>query len=482
MLLALPDDVLFSVQSFLTVRAGMRVVQACRHLSGKLKQPYPVARLLLGVYGKPLVMYRAFTECTMLLTGEVAKCLYGMGAGLPRFLVQLILKEAQTSGAQRTHPVIPSVSPGLYAFVVQLGYEKYGDMVDFFGNDQVLFKRLVSGSSEDALDPEIRSLICDYGFIPTQSLRISEVSDQATYAVSKMDSELFDVMLRQNGLQITSEVDAGVMRRVLSTPFSVETLQFYLERGFSLHPQVVKVGLRRCDANSLSALRHFIDTQSLQHLALEVLQEAFGREFDFSAILVNFLIRQFEFKEDDVGQALLIRDEAYQPQSMGPRTNCYYQANPGQAWRWILRTYGPVHWFTRSCFFDSVLRVSSNDSSCLDFIAAGVPISPDFLPAVMRACESDKSNQALLLEQLREHFSSQILGSASTMISFERTIWTNVFAEWMRQEEEEEKATPRVGKLKMLAPPRTPRQLWVDEMRRLHGVLEVRNRKGKSCK
>ncbi|KAJ3214718.1 hypothetical protein HDU67_001309 [Dinochytrium kinnereticum] len=330
----------------------------------------------------------------------------------------MIMHDAPHSMSSTPNRDPPPMSPGFYAFIVRAGYEKYGDDVEFFGNDQTLFRVVVSAGDERIVGEMIRA----YGFVPIESSRVPEL----TYAVSEISPELFDTLLKTNGLQITSSVNTGVMRRVLSTPFTISTLTFYLSRGFTLVPKVIKVGLRRCDVNALNVLRHFVSEDELNRLAREVLREVFGCEFDFSAILVSFLIRQFGIMEEDVGDALLTKkgDVTVAGLPFSVRTNCFNQSNPGQAWRWVLRTYGPTHWFTQACFYDSILRITQNSNACLDFIASGSQISPDSIPVIMAICEVVREpNQALLLQQLREHFSMQIGGGAAGMKGFERSVW-----------------------------------------------------------
>ncbi|KAI8852212.1 hypothetical protein BC829DRAFT_83393 [Chytridium lagenaria] len=473
MLTDLPEDILFNVFSWLPVHSAYRFKQSCHRLHAVLEQPYPTAKLLMNLYGSPLVLFHAYTDHNAVFTAGVAKLLYAMGAGLPRFFIQTVIQDAPTGcsiGPRRPNDTSKKISAGLYAFIVQMGHEKYKDKVDFFGSDQAIVKKLVQNTSDESWATKMEELICEYGFVPLQSPRQPEI----TFAVSKLRPELFDILIKQNGLQITDGVNLGVMRRVLSTSFTIDGLSFYLSRGFKLVPQVTKVGLRRCDLNALSALRHFIPDEDLRILGKEVLRESFGCEFDFSAILVMFLIRNFDLKEDDVGQALLTNDTIVDAEhNFGVRTRCFHQTNPGQAWRWVLRTYGTTHMFTTACFYDSIIRISMNDNSCLDFTAAGVQLSPDFIPVIMKVSEGVKANQALLLDQLREHFGKQIWEGVRKMGAFEKVSWLNVLREWSGNEGVVAVRSSKWGQ----SAPESPRQFWIDDMRRLLGVVELRSRK-----
>ncbi|KAI9355907.1 hypothetical protein DFJ73DRAFT_758764 [Zopfochytrium polystomum] len=450
-----------------TVPAFTRVCRICLVVS---KDPYARAELLLREYGAPLALYRAFSHSRSALTGDTGRALLRMGAGLPRFLVQNVVQEcaqeavssssresSQASGRRPLHP-------DTFAFFVQAGFEKYGNDMNYTGNDTSAFMKAMRNGA--AGETEVRELITKFAWIPTRPEIVSEVC----HHVSGLSMDLFDHLREQNGLTLSVDAVDGILRRVISgATLTHRILRPYLDRGLQLSSRTIKIGLRKCDAETLDVLRDVMGDSGWDDIvacAEDVLKETMEAEFTFSAGLARFLISGFDFGEEQVARALLMdsswgtqptwsesaqrgtrslpvsppstplefisgavhtfsllhqahqnghplrrtnsaspplppRDaapidsppalpprEAPRPSTQrnavpipyltyplnlylsrppdAPLTRCYNQAYPAQAWRWILRNYGPQHRLTVACLTDAIKKLAYHgDSTCL---------------------------------------------------------------------------------------------------------------------
>lgn len=270
----------------------------------------------------------------------------------------------------------------------------------------------------DGDQEQIRQLIVDYGFTPLKSL--IPHSEEAIYRLSKIDMALIDHLINHNGWD-PQPVNEGVMRRLVTdSELSPDLLGSYLDRGFKLTPQAIKAALRKCDQETLTALKKYVPEDELNKMVYEIFADNLAPDFNFSVGLVTFLKNHFEIPDDVVEKALLedqcrgemvpgsldaepipaialvaegssptqsvpvpIRTSSLPPIPLmipTPITRCFRQVKPGVAWRWVLRTYGPTHRFSQCCFDDTLLRLSQTDGGTRptthDFLAAGVQFHP----------------------------------------------------------------------------------------------------------
>ncbi|KAJ3191169.1 Transient receptor putative cation channel sub V member 6 [Irineochytrium annulatum] len=361
------------------------------------------------------------------------------------------------------------------------------DPAEFTGDDSVRFKKLMTEAFTPRVEAELRRLIIDFGFVPVRPEHAAEV----VHRVSRINLDLLDHMIIRNGLQVTAAVSDGVMRRLLSGSFDDALLQPYFDRGFVLSATTIKIGLRRCDLEALRTIRSHIPERELRISAEEVLAETFDVEFGFSAGLVDFLIHNFSFTEDNVAAALLRsatdedrdrrgrREATTLPDQIRPLTKCYHQTIPNIPWRWVLRTYGPTHRFSRACLLDAITRIPSSDSTVLEFISAGCPLTPDCIPRAMMAASGASISQTGLMQELLAHLRRQIETTAGTMMEWERAKWTEEFEIWA-QLGSGVSGRDSAGGLGLMKSATVGwrgggmdmKKAWVDEMPRLKAVLE----------
>ncbi|KAJ3180299.1 hypothetical protein HDU87_002178 [Geranomyces variabilis] len=404
----------------------------------------------------------AITFHRRVLTRDVALNLQRLGAKVPRFLVQQVVKE-QAEAVLNLRPGLLPFSPGLYAFFIAEGYRLYGEEAELSGDDS---STLASAMFDDNSLPQIRRLIMDFDFVPLRSLILNP--EAVVFRLSKTDMKFIDHLLA-NGW-VPEEVNEGVMLRVMTSAVTACMLSEYLDRGFILTPRAIKAALRKCDEPTLDTLRSHVPAATLQDMVHAVFVDNLAPDFNFSITLVTFLQHHFEIPEHvvefaligqrtdgptagagsycSVDDGLLIAQWAEAPfadlqeptsaplfqqtRSQPPRTlplpasalalpvsitRCSKQPKPGVAWRWVLQTYGPHHRFAQWCFDDSLLRMSHMDGgarpSAYDFLAAGARFRPRharYLSAIAIGCSGFA---VLAAHDLLHRMRVQVVGSGS---------------------------------------------------------------------
>ncbi|KAJ3160063.1 hypothetical protein HDU88_008367 [Geranomyces variabilis] len=435
----------------------------CRTFHRVATDPTAVSHWLANVHGIPLALYRAITFHRRVLTRDVALNLQRLGAKVPRFLVQQVVKE-QAEAVLNLRPGLLPLSPGLYAFFIAEGYRLYGEEAELSGDDS---STLASAMFDDNSLPQIRRLIMDFDFVPLRSLILNP--EAVVFRLSKTDMKFIDHLLA-NGW-VPEEVNEGVMLRVMTSAVTACMLSEYLDRGFVLTPRAIKAALRKCDEPTLDTLRSHVPVATLQEMVHAVFVDNLAPDFNFSITLVTFLQHHFEIPEHvvefaligqradgptagagfncNVDDGLLIAQWAeapfadlqepssaphhhWQSRSQPPRTSslhasalalpvsitrCSKQPKPGVAWRWVLQTYGPHHRFAQWCFDDSLLRMSHIDGGvrpcAYDFLAAGARFRPRharYLSAIAIGCSGFA---VLAAHDLLHRMRVQVIGGGS---------------------------------------------------------------------
>ncbi|KAI8919417.1 hypothetical protein DFJ77DRAFT_454176 [Powellomyces hirtus] len=402
-------------QIFCLVDDPSGLTLTCRFLHRIATDPGAVAQWLIRAHGRPLSLYRTLLLNKKVLTHSVALHLRRLGALIPRFLVQHVVKEQAEAvlGNAGARPFGAAVRPfpaALYALFIGEGYRLYGDEADFAGDDS---SAIASAMFGDASLEQIRRLIVDFSFVPLRSLIMHP--EEVVFRIAKIDISLIDHLLT-NGWD-PEEVNEGVMRRlVTASDVTPEMLGCYLDRGFTLTPRAIKAALRKCDIATLMALRVHVPQPELQEMVNEIFIDNLAPDFNFSITLVNFLNQNFTVPDCVIEKALVgqssaqLQDFDKEDMMVAPRaeggsadvglvvpartsslptcplmlpthlTRCFKQPKPGVAWRWVLQTYGPIHRFSQWCFDDSLLRMSHTDGgarpTAYDFLAAGACFRP----------------------------------------------------------------------------------------------------------
>ncbi|KAI9003744.1 hypothetical protein BC832DRAFT_89471 [Gaertneriomyces semiglobifer] len=448
-----------------------------RDLRRIFKSPHAVAQWLSTKYGRPLALYHAFNKHPKLLSHEVAQQLASVGSNVPRFLVQQVMKQqAQAMSVTLEGQESPQmISPGVFAFFMNEGYRRYGDDVNFGGNDLSDFVRILFDPAPDLIS--VRRMIVEYGWIPMRNYVTHP--EEVVYRISKLDMSLLDHMRTNNGWD-PSNVNSGVMRRVITdSDFTETVLRGYMDRGFVLTQQAIKAGIRKCDDRTLAALKQHVMEAELCSCVYEIFVDNLAPDFSFSVGLVTFLRQHFQIPEEVVERALIdtkyahetheqddatLRSDTNQlpevapgaegpgvphtfapPRSSSlpplpvklphPTTRCFKQQKPSTAWRWVLRTYGPQHRFARACFNDALLCLPQIDAGqrpvTHDYLAAGVKFTPAHV-RYLSAIAMGSSGFAVLathdlLQRMRQQITEGVAISSDEDSESSRMAWYRAF-------------------------------------------------------
>ncbi|RKO88408.1 hypothetical protein BDK51DRAFT_20472, partial [Blyttiomyces helicus] len=426
-----PYEVYQNIFAHLDATTPQRFTLVSRSFASVARDPHSRAGLFLRLYGRALALHHTFRSHRGALTPEVGRLMLRAGAGLPRFLVQLVDKEYHRSDRSRK-----AVPVALFAFFIRVGFEIYGADADFKEDvstysltDVGRFERLLYGST--AASPtslsSIETLLTKYRFVPVRGL--GSPPDETVYLVSKLSMPLIRHLVA-NGLDL-STVNDQVMERVLwRADVSDASLQPYLDIGFSLTPSAMKKGLQMARPATLDALRRRVDAQALQRLAEETLHDMLGpsagRGWNWVPESADYLMRTFSLGDDVAARALLTHPDApLAPNGARvdfPATRCYMKANPCPVWRWVLKTYGASHPFAAACFDDALSRAAADrDLHALHdtFLDAGMRFAPRHVKILAcRVLHRDMTANALHLMQVLR---AQV--AASDLADEERAEW-----------------------------------------------------------
>ncbi|KAJ3188145.1 hypothetical protein HDU85_005293 [Gaertneriomyces sp. JEL0708] len=411
--------------------------------------PHARAQLFVHAYGTRLALYTAFQLNRAVLTGEVARRMRCMGAPVQRFLVQVVDKEYHRTSERVKNPVDLS----LYVFLIQEGFKLYGADADFKDDDVAKFERLVYGGvtvptspgspTPDTLDA-IRTLIKKFAFVPVRGL--GSPIDETIFLLSKLDINLIPKLV-DNGLDLDSVNDQVVERVLWRTDLDEKLLARYLNHGFVLSEHAIKKGLQIGRPSIVHMLRAHVDEEDLEVLAHEALVDMFGpstsRSWAFVPDTAEFIINTFHIPLSTLARAIYTNPDASRLPNGScvefPATRCYMKPNPCPLWRWILRTYGPHHEFTRACFDDALSRAASDrDLHRLhdEYIHAGVRFYPRHVKILAcRLLHRDMTANALqhlrtLADQIRDD------RDAGVMTEHERIEWLTTLRDEIVENEE----------------------------------------------
>ncbi|KNC97807.1 uncharacterized protein SPPG_06802 [Spizellomyces punctatus DAOM BR117] len=443
----LPLEIWTRIFSLLDSSSPAAFSQACKAFYHISIDPHARAQYLLNRYGKQLALYSAFKWNRRVLSPNVGRLMRKRGAGLPRFLVQWVDKEYHKADRGKRAVSIP-----LYVFFIQEGFEIYGSEADFKDDDVAKFERLLYSSTttsstvtatDDAI-ASIRTLLDAYAFCPVKGL--GSPVDETVFLLSKLDVTLIPKLIA-NGLDLMSVNDAVLERVLWRQDLTDVFLQKYLDNGFALTPMCIKKGLQTSRPSTLAVLQSRVSTALLTECAKEALVDMLGpssgRAWNWVPESAEFLISTFNISTDVIAQALYTHPDAPRLPNGGcpefPATRSYMKSNPCPVWRWILKSYGPHHPFTKACFDDALSRAAADrDLHALhdEFLQSGVRFYPRHVKILAcRLLHRDMTANALhLLQVLREQITDD--RDAGILTDAERSEWLHTLRDEVVENDE----------------------------------------------
>ncbi|KAI8591601.1 hypothetical protein BDZ88DRAFT_43014 [Geranomyces variabilis] len=436
----LPTEVWSRIFSFLDISLGaqapLRFSQVSKSWNRVANDPHSRVALFIRNYGRKLALFGAFKYHRAALTVPVAKQLRNASSALPRFLVQLVDKEYHRTDRGRRGVSVP-----LFVFFIQEGYHLYGNEAGFKEDDVARFERLLYTGPVAAQDHDadaaasavesIRVLLDKFGYLPVRG--IGSPIDETLFLLSKLDITLIPKLV-SNGLDIAGVNDQVLERVLWRADVTDEYLQTYLNNGFTLTKTAIQKGLQIARQSTLDVLAKHVSHELLTECAKNAVIDMFGpsacRGWHWIPESVDFIIQTFSIDEETIRTALYTHPKSPRLTNGGrpefPATRCYMKTNPCPVWRWVLRTYGPHHEFTRACYDDALSRAAADRDLHLlhdEFLEAGVRFYPRHVKILAcRLLHRDMTANALhLLQALREQVADD--RDAGLLFDSERDEW-----------------------------------------------------------
>ncbi|KAI8812963.1 hypothetical protein BJ742DRAFT_767577 [Cladochytrium replicatum] len=355
LLMILPAELLARLFSFCD---SPRTYAAVCHTFLRIsKDPYARAAWFISQYGSKLAFYHAFRSHRPAFNPDVGRFMLIRGAGLPRFVIQYVVREyhqrrastgisamAQGQAGGQADPqggqaqggvVVPAVAqPGAsvaninlygesivpnrsfvstenYAFFVTQGFQLYGASADFKDDDSMRFERTLYGSSNGnntQTIETIRTLLLNFKFVPINGS--ATPLDETIFTLSKLDLSLLR-HLWLNGLELTEDLNDLVIERVLwRSDITDAILRAHISHGFRISHSTIKKGLQMARPATLMALRAHVPQSQLQKLAEDTVVDIMGpahRTWIFTAESIDFLRHSFNISDDVIERALYVR-------------------------------------------------------------------------------------------------------------------------------------------------------------------------------
>jgi hypothetical protein len=272
----------------------------------------------------------------------------------------------------------------------------------------------------DSAIAQLKSLIVDYHFFPTIELS-HKLIGESLYMMANMDLSLISLMVSDTGFQLKTWNDA-IMERLLGNPVTVNTVQSYLDVGFSLSDLVIKRAIAAGKPFAFEILGELVDPLRLEQLAIDTIHDLFGPYLDrdnslnvpWNSFAVQRIIQQYQIKDQIIEKALLDDPEGEcsfeKVYPNFPVTRPYLKSKPYAIWKYILDNYGPHHRFTMACFDDAISRAVSDQSLhhlIETFLDSGVVMRPRHVKIM--ACRVLHRNMTSNALRLLTHTRKQVI-------------------------------------------------------------------------